>query len=87
MGRLGREPSDHPQNPPQGPIGAPGQVGLHGRHRGSRKGRPRQHLFEKKCLKEKTLGAWLHPAQASSLPLSCPAVGIWSSPRHLALQH
>lgn len=27
------------------------------------------------CPKEKALGAWSHPAQASILPLTCPAVG------------
>lgn len=43
MGRPCGGPWGHPQSPPQAPIGAPGQVGLCGRHKGSKEGRPRQH--------------------------------------------
>lgn len=68
MGRLGRRPWDHPHSPQQGPTGAPGQAGLRGRHRGSREGRPEQHLWETRCPKEKILGSKL----TRVLPLNLP---------------
>ena len=46
VGRPGTGPWGHPHSPPQAPIGAPGQAGPRGRHRGSREGRPAQHLWE-----------------------------------------